>query len=92
MERSDKQRLHWTVPQFATPEQSQTWSHLMPLLTWQLWLARACVTQTLLPWQKLSSNPSPGRVADSFATLLVRLGSPAVDPKPRGKSSGWLPG
>lgn len=64
----------------------------MPLLTWQLWLARACVTQTLLPWQKLSSNPSPGRVADSFATLLVRLGSPAVDPKPRGKSSGWLPG
>lgn len=87
-----KQRLHWTLPQFATPEQSQTWSHLMPLLTWQLWLARGCVTQSLLPWQKLASSPSPGRVADSFATLLVRLGSPASDPKPRGKSSGWLPG
>lgn len=87
-----KQRLHWTLPRFATPEQSQTWSHLMPLLTWQLWLARACVTQSPLPWQKPSFALSPGRVADSFAELLVRLGSPAPDPKPRGKSPGWLPG
>ena len=32
-----KQRLHWTLPHFSTPEQSERWSDLMPLLTWQLW-------------------------------------------------------
>ena len=35
-----KQRLHWTLPHFSTPEQSERWSDLMPLLSWQLWLAR----------------------------------------------------
>ncbi|MBW4489491.1 MAG: transposase [Trichocoleus desertorum ATA4-8-CV12] len=87
-----KQRLHWSLPRFATPEQGQTWSDLMPLLTWQLWLARPWLCQTPLPWQKLSPLPSPGRVADSFAPLLARIGSPAPNPKPRGKSPGWLPG
>ena len=87
-----KQRLHWSLPRFATPEQSQTWSDLMPILTWQLWLARPLLNQAPLPWQKHLPVPSPGRVADSFAALLVRIGSPAADPKPRGKSPGWLPG
>lgn len=64
----------------------------MPLLTWQLWLARPCIAQTPLPWHKPTALASPGRVADSFAALLVALGSPAPDPKPRGKSPGWLPG
>lgn len=35
-----KQRLHWTLPKLSTPEQSDRWSDLMPLITWQLWLAR----------------------------------------------------
>jgi hypothetical protein len=84
-----KQRLHWSLPRFATPEQGQSWSELMPILTWQLWLARSLVTQAPLPWQKPLPVPSAGRVADSFATLLIRIGSPAPDPKPRGKSPGW---
>ncbi len=87
-----KQRLHWSLPRFATPEQGQNWSELMPILTWQLWLARSLVTQAPLPWQKPLPVPSAGRVADSFATLLIRIGSPAPDPKPRGKSPGWPPG
>jgi len=87
-----KQRLHWSLPRFATPEQSQTWSDLMPILTWQLWLARPIGVQSPLPWQKHQPIPSPGRVADSFAPLLVRIGSPAPVPKPRGKSPGWLLG
>jgi hypothetical protein len=87
-----KQRLHWSLPRFATPEQSQNWSDLMPVLSWQLWLARPLVLQTPLPWQKHLPVPSPGRVADSFAALLLRIGSPAPDPKPRGKSPGWLLG
>lgn len=35
-----KQRLHWTLPKLATPKQCERWSDLMPLMTWELWLAR----------------------------------------------------
>ena len=47
-----KQDLHWTLPQLATPEQAERWSDVMPLLTWQLWLARTLVNDVRLPWQK----------------------------------------
>jgi hypothetical protein len=87
-----KQRLHWTLPHFSTPEQSQRWSDLMPLLSWQLWLARDGIKDCPLPWQKPSQKLSPGRVANSFAAVLARIGTPAPDPKPRGKSPGWTPG
>lgn len=87
-----KQRLHWTLPQLATPEVSQRWSDLMPLLTWQLWLARAEVQDCPLPWQKSAPHPSPGRTANAFAAVLALIGTPAPAPKPRGKSPGWMPG
>jgi hypothetical protein len=87
-----RQRLHWTIPQLSTPPQMETWSDLMPLLTWQLWLAREVVADSPLPWQKPMTKLSPGRIANAFALLLVRIGSPAPDPKPRGKSPGWTPG
>jgi len=89
-----KQRLHWTLPQLSTDEACRRWSELMPLLTWQLWLARSAVTDNPLPWQKPQVNGSltPGRVADSFATILAVIGSPAPDPKPRGKSPGSTKG
>lgn len=87
-----KQRLHWTLPQLTTPEQSERWSDLMPLLSWQLWLARPEVQDSPLPWQKSSPVPSPGRVANAFAQVLVVIASPAPAPKPRGKSPGWSPG
>lgn len=47
-----KQRLHWCLPKLGTPETSDRWSHLMPILTWQLWLARSGVSERPLPWQK----------------------------------------
>lgn len=87
-----KQRLHWTLPQLATPEQSERWSDLMPLLTWQLWLARCHVQDSPSPWQKPSTNLSPGRTANAFASVLALIGTPAPAPKPRGKSPGWTPG
>lgn len=31
-----KQRLHWTLPSFSTAQQSERWSDLMALMTWQL--------------------------------------------------------
>jgi hypothetical protein len=35
-----KQRLHWTLPKLSTPKQCERWSDLMPMITWELWLAR----------------------------------------------------
>ena len=40
----------------------------------------------------LQNGITPGRIADSLAPLLARIGSPAPDPKPRGKSPGWPTG
>lgn len=89
-----KQRLHWTLPKLGTPQQCQRWSDLMPIMTWQLWLARSIVVDKPLPWQKLypASKLTPGRVAQSFGGVLAIIGTPAREPKPRGKSPGWLKG
>ncbi len=87
-----KQRLHWTLPHFATLKLTQRWSDLMPLMTWQLWLAREVVKDHPLPWQRQKTDLNPGRVAQGFAILLAAIGTPAVDPKPRGKSPGWPKG
>ncbi len=43
-----KQRLHWTLPNLRTPEQSERWSDLMPPRSWQLWLARDLVVENIL--------------------------------------------
>jgi DDE superfamily endonuclease len=83
-----KQRLHWTMPSLKTPEQGERWSDLMPLMTWQLWLAKDLVTQYHLPWQSATVKLSPGRVAQSMLALLIDIGTPAEPPKSRGKSNG----
>ncbi len=80
------------MPRFSSPEQLERWSDLMPLLSWQLWLAKENINDCPLPWQKPSHNLSPGRVANSFAAVLARIGTPATAPKPTGKSPGWTPG
>ena len=64
----------------------------MPLLSWQLWLAKDDIKDCPLPWQKPCQNLSPSRVANSFAAVLARIGTPASHPKPRGKSPGWPSG
>ena len=87
-----KGRLHWTLPFPATLQQSDCWSDLMPLLTWELWLARSCVTDKPLPWQKPQSQLSPGRVCMGLEAILGRIGTPACIPKPRGVSPGWPKG
>ena len=43
-----KQRLHWTLPNLRTPEQSERWSDLMPLMSWQLWQALDLVVENVL--------------------------------------------
>jgi hypothetical protein len=87
-----KGRLHWTLPSLATPEQSDRWSDLMPLITWELWLARPIVADKPLPWQKPQARLSPGRVCMGLEAILGRIGTPACVPKPRGNSPGWPKG
>ncbi|MGG6298354.1 NF041680 family putative transposase [Leptolyngbya sp. AN02str] len=87
-----KQRLYWTQPQFSSVQATERWSALMPWLTWQLWLARSECRDHPLPWQSAQEKLSPGRVAQAFASILAAIGTPAVAPKPRGKSPGRAPG
>lgn len=87
-----KQRLHWTKPKLSTPKQCERWSDLMPMITWELWLARFIVNDRPLPWQKPLSQLTPGRVAQAMPGVLVAIGTPAQAPKLRGKSPGWPSG
>jgi DDE superfamily endonuclease len=87
-----KNRLHWLLPRVATPEQGERWSDLMPLLTWELWLARSWVQDRPLPWQKPLPALSPGRVCQGLGALLPLLGTPTQVCKPRGVAPGWPTG
>ena len=71
-----KQRLYWTHPQLTAPRASERWSDLMPLLSWQLWLAREECIDHPLPWQSPQDSLSPGRVAQAFASILVAIATP----------------
>ena len=42
-------------PKLSTPEQCERWSDLMPLLTWQLWLAKDVVREIRLQAAKISA-------------------------------------
>lgn len=86
-----KQRLHWTTPQLGTPKQGEVWSELMPMVMWELWLARRVVSDRPLPWQKHVGvdKLTPGRVAASMGEVIARIGTPTRVPKVRGKSPGW---
>ena len=83
-----KQRLYWTLPELSSTRATENWSDLMPLLSWQLWLARADCVDTPLPWQSPQDEMPPGRVAQSFATIIAAIGTPAKAPKQCGKSPG----
>ncbi len=86
-----KQSLNWTLPQLSTPEQSQLWSALLLIASWQLWLARTSAKDSPRPWQKLQppEKMTPGRVHRGMGGVLAGIGTPAESPKPRGKSPGW---
>lgn len=87
-----KQRLHWTLPRFSTPEQAERWSDLLPLITWELWQARQLSADKPQPWQKPQVELTPERVGQGMGGVLAVIGTPAQPPKPRGKSPGWPQG
>lgn len=61
-------------------------------MTWQQELARDIVTDNPLPWQKQQPKLTPGRLAQAMGGVIAAIGTPAVAPKPRGKSPGWPTG
>ena len=62
-----KQRLHWILPSLSTTKQCERWSDLMPLMTWQLWLAKDLVEDHHLPWQSRKTNLQGNRILIEFS-------------------------
>jgi hypothetical protein len=85
-----KQTLNWTTPRIRQPEQADRWSWLVLAAYTQLRLARSCVTDQRLPWERPleAGQLTPCRVRRRFWTLLLELGTPAKLPKPCGRSPG----
>jgi hypothetical protein len=85
-----KQSLNWTVPRVRHPEQADRWTWLVVAASTQLRLARSCVEDERRPWERpLESRLlTPYRVRRGFSALLGNLGTPAISPKPSGRSPG----
>ncbi len=85
-----KQSMGWTTPRVRHPEQADRWSWLVVAAYTQLRLARACVADLRLPWERRydAGRLTPVRVHRAVSSLLVALGTPAKAPKPCGRSPG----
>lgn len=85
-----KQTLNWTTPRVRHPEQADRWTWLILAAYTQLRLARSCVADWRLPWERRlePDKLTPYRVRRGFPSLLVALGTPANAPKPCGRSPG----
>jgi len=84
------QDLGWTAARPRSPHTADRGRGLLAASLWELWLARAQVVDTRLPWER-PMDPvllSPGRVRRGMAGLLAILGTPARPPRPRGKAPG----
>ena len=85
-----KQTLGWTTPSVRHPEQADRWTWLVLAAFTQLRLARACVADLRLPWERRydTGRLTPIRVHRVVSGLLAHLGTPAKPPKPCGRSPG----
>jgi hypothetical protein len=85
-----KQTLGWTTPRVRHPEQADRWTWLVLAAFTQLRLARPCVADRRLPWERryAPAQLTPLRVHRGVLALLPELGTPAKPPKPCGRSPG----
>jgi DDE superfamily endonuclease len=85
-----KQSMGWTTPRVRHPEQADRWSWLVVAAYTQLRLARTCVADLRLPWERRydPGRLTPVRVHRAVSPLLAQLGTPAKAPKPCGRSPG----
>ena len=85
-----KQTLGWTTPRVRHPQQADLWTWLVLTAFTQLRLARPCVADRRLPWERRYAPGclTPFRVRRGVLALLLELGTPAKPPKPCGRSPG----
>jgi hypothetical protein len=85
-----KQALGWTTPRVRHPEQADRWRWLVVAAFTQLRLARTCVEDLRLPWERRyhTGRLTPVRVHRVVSALLAEVGTPAKPPKPCGRSPG----
>jgi hypothetical protein len=85
-----KQGMGWTTPRVRHPEQADRWTWLVVAAFAQLRLARTCVEDLRLPWERRyeAGRLTPIRVHRIVSALLAHLGTPAKPPKPCGRSPG----
>ncbi|MDQ5812425.1 MAG: transposase [Actinomycetota bacterium] len=85
-----KQSMGWTTPRVRHPEQADRWTWLVVAAFAQLRLARTCVADLRLPWERRydAGRLTPIRVHRAVSALLAHLGTPAKPPKPCGRSPG----
>lgn len=92
--RFEKQNLLLTAFQTPVVQHEQQWVYLVMLAYVQLWAAHFLAVALPRPWEQHSYNidPSPritpSKVQQDWNRIISQLGSPAVPPQPRGKSSG----
>lgn len=91
--RFKKQNLLLTA--FETPdvEHEQQWVQFVMLAYVQLWAAHLLAVALPRPWERYlniepSARISPSKVQQDWNRFISQLGTPANEPKPRGKSSG----
>lgn len=87
-----KQELHWTTPRFLDSRRCDTWTLLVDIAFWCLFLAKDLVPDQPFPWQKKQVACTPGRVLKAFKILFTHLDPLTQPPKVRGKSPGWPKG
>ena len=85
-----KQSMGWSTPRVRHPEQADRWTWLVVAAYTQLRLARACVADLRLPWERRydPGRLTPTRVHRVVSALLAHVGTPAEPPKPCGRSPG----
>jgi hypothetical protein len=85
-----KQSMGWSTPRVRHPEQADRWTWLVVAAYTQLRLARACVADLRLPWERRydPGRLTPTRVHRVVSALLTHVGTPASAPKPCGRSPG----
>jgi hypothetical protein len=87
-----KQDLFWTKVRVRTPEQFERWSLVVATAMNYLVLARHLGQACYRPWERRREVVTPGQVRRVMPAILAHLGTPAKEPKPRGKSPGWRKG
>jgi len=87
-----KQDLFWTKVHVHTPEQFERWSLIVATAMNQLVLARELGQASFRPWERRQEAVTPRQVRRCMPAILAQLGTPAKEPKTRGKSPGRAKG